>query len=219
MLNGRTLRFCSAINDALPRDIPDDIIDGWNSNPTALKVALATVLLPTELVIQHIIVEKTIMLGNGLRTLDHFRNAYSKQRMALSEPAKELLESPDFKVSLSPTEIDLAFIPLRLLGFKQSPTRKEIISRALEKGYELCPAEVGPQLRWQYPDQPIGDLVIAMIPLYRRADSSSPRVFSVENMKSADAQEDRTLWLSIDGGYDNYTWNIDKRFVFVKPRE
>ena len=40
------------------------------------------------------------------------------------------------------------------LGFDSSATTEEIYTRANELGLGLCPAEVGPQLRWQYSDQP-----------------------------------------------------------------
>lgn len=213
MLNGQTLRFSSAVNDALPRDMPDDVIQGWNNNPQALKEALAKALLPPALAIQHIIVQKTIRLGNGFRTSGHFWNIFRPLGMSISQPAMDLIDRSDFKTSPTEVEIDLVIIPVRLLGFKLSPTRKEIISRGLEKGYQLCPAEVGPQLRLQYPDQPRGDLVIAMEPVWN--GNHQLNVFSVDHT----ANTDEYMWLSIDSGNDNHTWNIDKRFVFVKPRE
>ena len=49
------------------------------------------------------------------------------------------------------------------LGFPNGATLKEIYAKAKDLGLELCPAEVGPLLRLNYPDQPNGEyLRIAM---------------------------------------------------------
>ena len=69
----------------------------------------------------------------------------------------------------------------------------EICQRAEERGWKKCPAEVGPQLRLQYSDQPYGEwLVIAMESI---ADSDSDlEVFGVEHVGSG-------RWLSSSVGF------------------
>jgi hypothetical protein len=55
------------------------------------------------------------------------------------------------------------------LGFgEDGATVQEIYARALQIGLELCPAEVGPILRLNYLDQPVGEFLnIAMRPIAR----------------------------------------------------
>ncbi len=67
--------------------------------------------------------------------------------------------------SMSPEEkeLDLANFSVEELGFSKSILRSLLFNRLLEVGLQLCPAEVGPQLRRQYPEQPRGEnILIAM---------------------------------------------------------
>ena len=101
---------------------------------------------------------------------------------------------------------------LELLLWTDTFTQKSIplIARAKELGLELCPAEVGPQLRLQYKDQPNGEwILIAMEPI---TDSDGDLlVFRVKCLVSE-------LWLnSYDGNPDAF-WNPDSQWVFVRPR-
>ena len=86
-------------------------------------------------------------------------------------------------------------------------TWKEICDRALELGFELCPNEIGPQLRLQYADQPKGEwLLIGMEPI--TVSDGHLLVFLVAH--DGDGQ-----WLHGLLGYPDYRWNAGSRFVFV----
>ena len=87
-------------------------------------------------------------------------------------------------------------------------TLADIHNRAKELGLELCPAEVGPQLRLQYADQPRGEwLLIAMEPI---TDSvGDPRIFDVE-------LGDFGRWLDGLCGDPDGFWFGSGRFVFVR---
>ena len=96
------------------------------------------------------------------------------------------------------------------LGFKDGATYKDIYKRALEVGLQLCPAEVGPQLRVQYNDQPRGEwLFIGMGPITGSVGDS--RLFSVRH-----GYDD--LWLNARYGNSGYFWRGDYRWVFVRSK-
>ncbi len=109
---------------------------------------------------------KTILLGTGPKTADDFRKALKKGRHEIGNWGNDILGKPAFKVSETKIEVDLVRATVGELGFKNGATNAEIFERAKELGLELCPNEVGPQLRLQYEDQPTGEwLLIAMEPI------------------------------------------------------
>lgn len=157
-------------------------------------------------------VSKTIKLGmNGLKTADDFRKAIKRCGMKIGQYADDILGKPAFTVVTEETEIDLVVVSVVELGFKNGATHKQIYIRAKELGLDLCLAEVGPQLRLQYKDQPDGEsLVVAMEPI---ADSGGClELFRVR-------RDARGLWLSSGCGSPVYVWDGDCRFVFVLPRK
>lgn len=86
----------------------------------------------------------------------------------------------------------------------------DIYQKAKKQGLQLCPAEVGPQLRLQYADQPAGEwLVIAMEPIKDSVGGLS--VFFVGH-----GGVDR--WLDAYDGEPDYVWHADGRFVFVRRK-
>lgn len=93
---------------------------------------------------------KTIKLGTGPKTADEFRRLLGEGGFRLSNRASDILGKPAFKVADEETEIDLVKVTAAELGFKKGARRDQIYERAQKLGLELCPAEVGPQLRLQY---------------------------------------------------------------------
>jgi hypothetical protein len=95
------------------------------------------------------------------------REAFDAARMNIGGSADEILGRPAFPFSKSETELDLVVVTAAKLGFKEARIRvADIYQRAMQVGLELCPAEVGPQLRLQYVNQPIGEFLhIAMQPI------------------------------------------------------
>src|SRR6516162_10106851 len=78
--------------------------------------------------------------------------------------ANEIIGRPAFALSRTRTEVDLVVLSISALGLgKQGASLKDIYARAKLLGFALCPPEVGPQLRLQYIDQPLGEVLhIAM---------------------------------------------------------
>ena len=153
---------------------------------------------------------KTIQLGTGLQTADDFRKEVVKAGMKIGDWANDILGKPAFTATTSETEVELVVASVAELGFKDGATRKDIYVRAQELGLDLCPPEVGPQLRLQYTDQPKGEwLVIAMEPI---TDSDGDlSLFYVGH----DGDE---RWLSASHGYPGDFWCGHFRFVFLRRK-
>ncbi|MBU1033012.1 MAG: hypothetical protein ABII13_00355 [Patescibacteria group bacterium] len=136
--------------------------------------------------------------------------ALKESDFRVSDWAKDMLGHDAFTVALEEYELELVLTTVADLGFKEGATFRKICDRAKARGLELCPAEVGAQLRRQYQDQPQGEgLLIAM---ERITDSDGcPDVFIVEH-------DGDGLWLrSIDGDPGDH-WNPDDRWVFVRGK-
>src|SRR5262245_49441956 len=108
--------------------------------------------------------------GNGLRlglTTASITFALLLMMRRIGNSADEILGRPAFPFSKTETQLDLVVLTAADLGFQEGYTSlAEIYRRAIELGLNLCPAEVGPQLRLQYVDQPLGEFLhIAMDPI------------------------------------------------------
>lgn len=153
---------------------------------------------------------KTIKLGTGLKSADDFRKAVKKAGMKIGDWANDILDKPALTAMTSETEVELVVASVVDLGFKDGATRKDIYVRAQELGLDLCPPEVGPQLRLQYTDQPNGEwLVIAMEPI---ADSDGDLdLFRVEHDGGA-------RWLNASFGDPDDVWHGSRLFVFLRRK-
>lgn len=121
--------------------------------------------------------------------------------------ARSMMENPDFTTLPNPEQIDLVRLHVRDLGIKKDyPTTNEIYQRVQDLGLELCPAEVGPQYRLQYKNQPRRErFAIGMKPI---TDSGGdPSVFAL-------AHNDDGLWLDDGWTEPDYEWNPEDGFVF-----
>ena len=114
----------------------------------------------------------SIKLGTNLKTADHFREALKQSGYSITDWANDILR----KLSTANKEVDVDLVKVSIseLGFKKGANYSEICEKALCFELELCPAEVGPQLRLQYPDQPKNEwLGVAMTPLPSTPTSSN----------------------------------------------
>ena len=152
---------------------------------------------------------KTIKIGTGL-LLSGFVRAFRRADCIVSNCAKDILSKPAFTVSQKEQEVKLVKLTVRESGFKEGATTKEIYERAQELGLKLCPAEVGPQLRLQYLDQPKGErLGVAMKPIL---DSGGDLlVFDVEHDVVG-------RYLRCDYGDPDDYWLAGNSWVFVSSK-
>lgn len=81
--------------------------------------------------------------------------------------ARDVMNQPEFTLADEREEIDLVVITPRDLGFRKGAQYDEIVDRATSEEYGLKQptAEVAPQLRIDYKDQPKSQLVVAHEPI------------------------------------------------------
>lgn len=202
----QTAKFISAVIQNIP-EMPADVMQSWIENPKALRRALAVLCTPEEASQGDFPTLKTIKLGTGFQTADDFRKAVEKAGMKIGDWANDILGKPALTVAESVTEVELVVASVAELGFKDGAPLRGIYVRAQELGLDLCPPEVGPQLRLQYSDQPKGEwLGIAMEPI---ADSGGGvNLFSVEHGGGV-------CWLGTGNGSPGTFWYGYNRFVFL----
>ncbi|MBW7962466.1 hypothetical protein [Bradyrhizobium sp. BR 10261] len=123
---------------------------------------------------------KTITIGTFADSLA-LRNELDSKGCHVGGQAAEILARPTFVVSSRKTHVELVDLSPAQLGFmSDTVTLASVYARAQQLGLELAAAEVGPQLRLQYFDQPIGEfLIIAMEPI--KTWSGEPIVLNVAN--------------------------------------
>jgi hypothetical protein len=146
---------------------------------------------------------RTIQIGT-YNSVEELLQALLDAENRISDGGDDILKRT--LLATEPTEVDLVIVTVAELGFPDGATRKQIYEKAFSLGLELCPAEVGPQLRLQYRDQPLGEwLLVAMEPI---ADSDGyPKVFLVKH-------DDDGLWLYSYYGDLALYWDGDDRWVF-----
>ena len=124
----------------------------------------------------------------------------------VSDWAKDIMSKPQFATLSEPTEVHLARVKVKDLGFTEAPTTTELFTRIKEIG-DLCPAEVGPHLRLNLTDQPKGDWFgVAMEPI---TDSDGdPNIFLLGRNDDGNRCLDATY---ADPGRQ---WPLDGEVVF-----
>ena len=148
---------------------------------------------------------KTIEIGT-FKDLKSLRKVLEGSGEQISNWAGNILNK--VKLSKSKQSLDLVVLSVKELGFPQGAKLEDIYKAARNQGLDLCPAEVGPQLRLQYSDQPSGEwLVIAMEPI--KDSVGDLGLFLVGRNVSL-------LWLDAGYGRPGRFWFSDYRFVFVR---
>jgi hypothetical protein len=167
---------------------------------------------------------KTITIG-GSKGVNAVRAAIDAAPcpMWIGDEADEILGRPAFPFVKAPVELDLVVLSVFELGFGDRASRNDIelaasvevslhdiYTRAVALGFELCPAEVGPALRLNYLDQPLGEFLhIAMKPVARYSGELVD--FTVGNGGAG-------LMLVGGNGDPDVKLPGAARFVFVRPR-
>ncbi len=123
-------------------------------------------------------------------------------------------------VATEPIEVELVRATAAELGFPDGATLKQIYAAGLKRGWQLCPAEVGPQLRLQYPDQPKGKWnLIAMEPIpIAETNGGCLMVFGLARDRAwtFSGYDRGGLWLYDFPDYPDSVWGGNGRWVFLR---
>jgi hypothetical protein len=123
---------------------------------------------------------KTITVGTFADSFA-LSNALDAVGCGIGDAAGEILARPTFTLSATKTNVELFAVSAAELGFEtDTASLAEIYARAQQLGFGLAAAEVAPQLRLQYFDQPVGEfLIIGMEPI--KTWNGEPIILTVAN--------------------------------------
>lgn len=154
---------------------------------------------------------KTITIGTFADPLG-LRNKLDGMGCGIGGQAAEILARPTFILGSRKTDVELVLVSPAQLGFtSDTVTLADVYARARQLGFELAAAEVGPQLRIQYLDQPIGEfLIIGMEPI--KTWSGEPMVLNVANGGAG-------LILIGQDGKAASEIHVTSRFVFARSHQ
>jgi hypothetical protein len=149
---------------------------------------------------------KTIKIGR-YRSAKKITKAFKDNgfRIGDADSALDALRN----ISFVPTErdIDLVRVYGHELDFWQNTSQREIYDRAGRFGLGRVPPETGPELRLQYPDQPLDDwMLMAMYPI-STSGWPSLRIFGLQNSSVGQ-------WLHAHSGEPNGSWRPNVCWVF-----
>lgn len=107
---------------------------------------------------------RTIALGTR-KGVDGYRNALEAASMKIGDDADEILGRPAFPYASARIEHELVVLSVAdLVVDSDRVPLSDLYSQARRLGLDLCPAEVGPQLRLGYRNQPRGEVLhVAML--------------------------------------------------------
>jgi hypothetical protein len=156
----------------------------------------------------HFQIWRTITLGTH-KGVDAYRDALDSARIKIGDSADEILGRPAFPYTRMKTDVELALFSAADLGVESESSLADVYKRARQVGLELCPAEVAPQLRLEYRDQPLGEaLNIAMEPV--ATHSGEPTILALVNFGTG-------LALIGSDGRSEFMVPRTWRFVFAMP--
>src|SRR5690606_35942613 len=114
----------------------------------------------------------------GGKTKEQLCSELEQAGVNVTSYAEDMIKSPDFTTLPIAQALDTVKLKVGDLKLSGYPTTDQVYRKAQELGLELCPAEVGPHMRLQTKDQPLGDYY--WIGMKQIADSSGdPEVFSL----------------------------------------
>jgi hypothetical protein len=153
---------------------------------------------------------KTITIGTFANSFA-LLNALDAAGCAIGDSAEEILARPAFTVSTTKTDVELLAVSAAELGFMTATVPlADIYARAQQLGFGLAAAEVAPQLRLQYFDQPMGEFLIGMAPI--KTWEGDPVILTVANGGEG------LVLIGRDGSADAEI-PVASRFLFVRSNE
>ena len=154
-----------------------------------------------------------------LRTIETDKNINSPETAAqailyngfkILPYAEKILQKISF--SKEKKEYSLVSFSVENLGFLYGATLKQIYDKAEEFGLGLCPAEVGPLLRLNYPNQPEGESLNIAMETVKTSDDVR-QLFVVNNYLGEKCLNN--TW----GGIDQVDEGEELSFVFIRHKK
>ena len=159
----------------------------------------------------HFQIWRTITLGT-YSGVDAYRRALDSAGIKVGDAADEILGRPAFRYGRMKTDVELVLLSAADLGVESESSLADVYKRARQVGLELCPAEVGPQLRLDYRNQPLGEVLhIAMQPVAMY--SKEPTIFALANFSPSG------LLLLGSDGRSEFMVPSTFRLVFALPTD
>jgi len=204
----QTATFLAAVGQNMP-EIPASLMQEWIEHPKDLQQALWKALCPLKTVPRpEFPTWKTVKLGTH-KSANDLSKSLRSNGFWISNWAADILKKTTF--APAETEIELVLVTVADLGFTKATRRDAIYDRAKELGLDLVPAEVGPQLRLQYADQPMNEwMVMGMEPI--AGSGGSLHVFGVTRSVGG-------LWLDTDYARPGIAWDPVDRGVFARRKQ
>ncbi|WP_338026030.1 hypothetical protein [Bradyrhizobium algeriense] len=138
-------------------------------------------------------------------------NALDAAGCSIGGLAEEILARPAFTVGTAKASVELFAVSAAELGFQTGTARlADIYARAQQLGFGLAAAEVAPQLRLQFFDQPMGEFLIAMEPI--KTWKGEPVILTLANGGAG------LVLIGRDGSADAGI-PVTSRFLFVRSNE
>ncbi len=154
-------------------------------------------------------IRKTIELGT-FKNVEEIRKALKAGGHFTSDCANDMLGKPAFKVSEIEQDVELVEVSNEELCFKDGARYADTCKRAFERGFEYCPAEVGPQWCLQC-DLPKGTFVVVAMKAISDSDGDL-RVFYVGH------HNDGLQYLDAGHGNAGTFWRNNVRFLFLRRK-
>jgi len=157
----------------------------------------------------HFQIWRTITLGT-YSGVDAYRRALDSAGIKIGDAADEILGRPAFPYTTMKADVELVLLSAADLGVNSESSLANVYKRARQVGLELCPAEVGLQLRLDYRNQPLGEsLHIAMQPI--ATYNGEPTILALANFAPSG------LLLIGSDGRSEFMVPSTFRFVFALP--
>lgn len=142
----------------------------------------------------------------GGKTKEQLQSDLKQAGINVTNFAEEMMESAGFTTLPIPQALDTVRLKVGALGLSGWPTTDQVYRKAQELGLELCPAEVGPHMRLQTKDEPLGNYY--RIGMKQITDPyGNPYIFYL-------ARREDGLWLNEYWVRPDYKWHPHNEFVF-----
>src|SRR5258708_33354365 len=88
---------------------------------------------------------RTMILGTS-KGVDAYRDALAAEGIKIGDSADEILGRPAFAYARTQTQLELVVLSAAELGVEaDAASHADVYRRAKKMGFELCPAQIGPQ--------------------------------------------------------------------------